>query len=97
MTFLIFKSRCHELTDLNLRLCENVTDAGIEALGSKSSLMSIDTSVTSISDTVSIRLKNEKSDYYLSRLAEKSAIKIHLARNLHGNKAVELQYPESTF
>ncbi|XP_026723811.1 dynein regulatory complex subunit 6 [Athene cunicularia] len=42
--------RCHELTYLNLRYCENVTDAGIEALGNMSSLISIDLSGTSISD-----------------------------------------------
>ncbi|KAM6089687.1 F-box and leucine-rich repeat protein 13 isoform 3-T3 [Theristicus caerulescens] len=42
--------RCHELTYLTLRHCENVTDAGIEALGNMSSLISIDISGTSISD-----------------------------------------------
>ncbi|XP_009863317.1 PREDICTED: F-box/LRR-repeat protein 13 [Apaloderma vittatum] len=42
--------RCHELTYLNLHHCENVTDAGIEALGNMSSLISIDLSGTSISD-----------------------------------------------
>ncbi|GAB0175713.1 dynein regulatory complex subunit 6 [Grus japonensis] len=42
--------RCHELTYLHLRYCENVTDAGIEALGNMSSLISIDISGTSISD-----------------------------------------------
>jgi len=42
------------LTYLNLRHCENVTDAGIEALGSMSSLISIDISGTSISDMVYI-------------------------------------------
>ncbi|KAM6097267.1 LOW QUALITY PROTEIN: F-box and leucine-rich repeat protein 13 [Chlamydotis macqueenii] len=43
--------RCHELTYLNLCYCENVTDAGIEALGNTPSLISIDISGTSISDT----------------------------------------------
>ncbi|KFQ34689.1 F-box/LRR-repeat protein 13, partial [Merops nubicus] len=43
--------RCHELTYLNLHHCENVTDAGIEALRNISSLISIDLSGTSISDT----------------------------------------------
>ncbi|NXD12692.1 DRC6 protein, partial [Nothocercus nigrocapillus] len=42
--------RCHNLTYLNLRYCENVTDTGIEALGNMSSLISIDISGTSISD-----------------------------------------------
>lgn len=48
--------RCHELTYLHLRYCENVTDAGIEALGNMSSLISIDISGTSISDMVYIWL-----------------------------------------
>ncbi|XP_051469925.1 dynein regulatory complex subunit 6 isoform X1 [Apus apus] len=43
--------RCHALTYLSLRYCENVTDAGIEALVDMSSLISIDISGTSISDT----------------------------------------------
>ncbi|KAM6293071.1 LOW QUALITY PROTEIN: F-box and leucine-rich repeat protein 13 [Porphyrio hochstetteri] len=43
--------RCHELTYLNPRYCENVTEAGIRALGLMSSLISIDVSGTSVSDT----------------------------------------------
>uniref|UniRef100_A0A663LS53 F-box and leucine rich repeat protein 13 n=1 Tax=Athene cunicularia TaxID=194338 RepID=A0A663LS53_ATHCN len=55
--------RCHELTYLNLRYCENVTDAGIEALGNMSSLISIDLSGTSISDMVDSRvMKLQKGD-----------------------------------
>ncbi|KFQ29905.1 F-box/LRR-repeat protein 13, partial [Mesitornis unicolor] len=42
--------RCHELTYLSLRYCENVTDTGIEALGNMSSLISIDISGTGVSD-----------------------------------------------
>ncbi|NWX99839.1 DRC6 protein, partial [Nothoprocta ornata] len=42
--------RCHNLTYLNLRYCENVTDTGLEALGNMSSLISIDISGTNISD-----------------------------------------------
>ncbi|XP_062437641.1 F-box and leucine-rich repeat protein 13 isoform X3 [Rhea pennata] len=42
--------RCRNLTYLNLRYCENVTDAGIEALGNMPSLISIDISGTSVSD-----------------------------------------------
>ncbi|KAM6420989.1 LOW QUALITY PROTEIN: F-box and leucine-rich repeat protein 13 [Pluvialis apricaria] len=42
--------RCHELTYLNLRYCENMIDAGTEALGNMSPLISIDISGTSISD-----------------------------------------------
>ncbi|XP_071590100.1 F-box and leucine-rich repeat protein 13 isoform X2 [Heliangelus exortis] len=43
--------RCCALTYLSLRYCGNVTDAGIEALGEMSSLISIDLSGTIISDT----------------------------------------------
>ncbi|XP_029473008.1 dynein regulatory complex subunit 6 isoform X2 [Rhinatrema bivittatum] len=42
--------RCHNLTYLSLRYCENVTDSGIELLGNMRSLISIDLSGTSISD-----------------------------------------------
>ncbi|KAM9205719.1 LOW QUALITY PROTEIN: F-box and leucine-rich repeat protein 13 [Mergus octosetaceus] len=41
---------CHQLTYLNLRHSENITDAGIEALGNMSSLMSTDISAINISD-----------------------------------------------
>ncbi|XP_030411432.1 dynein regulatory complex subunit 6 isoform X2 [Gopherus evgoodei] len=42
--------RCHSLTYLNMRYCESVTDAGIEALGNMTSLISIDISGTTVSD-----------------------------------------------
>ncbi|XP_050781491.1 dynein regulatory complex subunit 6 isoform X4 [Gopherus flavomarginatus] len=42
--------RCHNLTYLNMRYCESVTDAGIEALGNMTSLISIDISGTTVSD-----------------------------------------------
>nr|XP_032634758.1 dynein regulatory complex subunit 6-like isoform X1 [Chelonoidis abingdonii] len=42
--------RCHNLTYLNMRYCESVTDAGIEALGNLTSLISIDISGTTVSD-----------------------------------------------
>nr|XP_014436316.1 dynein regulatory complex subunit 6 isoform X2 [Pelodiscus sinensis] len=42
--------RCHNLTYLNIRYCESVTDGGIEALGYMTSLMSIDISGTTVSD-----------------------------------------------
>ncbi|NXJ96602.1 DRC6 protein, partial [Corythaixoides concolor] len=42
--------RCPELAYLSLHHCENVTDAGIQALGNMLSLISIDISGTSISD-----------------------------------------------
>uniref|UniRef100_A0A452HR94 F-box domain-containing protein n=1 Tax=Gopherus agassizii TaxID=38772 RepID=A0A452HR94_9SAUR len=45
--------RCHNLTYLNMRYCESVTDAGIEALGNMTSLISIDISGTTVSDMVS--------------------------------------------
>uniref|UniRef100_A0A674I7F9 F-box and leucine-rich repeat protein 13 n=2 Tax=Terrapene triunguis TaxID=2587831 RepID=A0A674I7F9_9SAUR len=42
--------RCHNLAYLNMRYCESVTDAGIEALGNMTSLISIDISGTTVSD-----------------------------------------------
>ncbi|XP_067420619.1 F-box and leucine-rich repeat protein 13 [Emydura macquarii macquarii] len=42
--------RCHNLTYLNIRYCESVTDAGIDALGNMTSLISIDISGTTVSD-----------------------------------------------
>ncbi|XP_074873116.1 F-box and leucine-rich repeat protein 13 [Carettochelys insculpta] len=42
--------RCHNLTYLNIRYCESVTDGGIEALGNMTSLISIDISGTAVSD-----------------------------------------------
>lgn len=50
ISLLRISQRCHSLTYLSLRYCENVTDSGIELLGNMDSLISIDLSGTSISD-----------------------------------------------
>ncbi|XP_069484160.1 F-box and leucine-rich repeat protein 13 isoform X2 [Ambystoma mexicanum] len=50
ISLLRISQRCHRLTYLSLRYCENVTDSGIELLGNMDSLISIDISGTSISD-----------------------------------------------
>ncbi|XP_030072401.1 F-box and leucine-rich repeat protein 13 [Microcaecilia unicolor] len=50
ISLLRIAQRCHSLTYLNLRYCENVTDSGIELLGNMQSLISIDLSGTNISD-----------------------------------------------
>ncbi|XP_053320247.1 dynein regulatory complex subunit 6 [Spea bombifrons] len=50
LSLLRIAQKCHNLTFLSLRFCENVTDSGIELLGNMASLISIDLSGTSITD-----------------------------------------------
>ncbi|KAM4748907.1 F-box and leucine-rich repeat protein 13 [Rhinophrynus dorsalis] len=50
LSLLRIAQKCHNLTYLSLRFCENVTDSGIELLGNMASLISIDLSGTSITD-----------------------------------------------
>ncbi|KAM9313239.1 F-box and leucine-rich repeat protein 13 [Gastrophryne carolinensis] len=50
LSLLRIAQKCHNLTFLSLRYCENVTDSGIELLGNMGSLISIDLSGTSITD-----------------------------------------------
>ncbi|KAM8972109.1 F-box and leucine-rich repeat protein 13 [Pelodytes ibericus] len=50
LSLLRIAQKCHNITFLSLRYCENVTDSGIELLGNMASLISIDLSGTSITD-----------------------------------------------
>ncbi|XP_063304225.1 F-box and leucine-rich repeat protein 13 [Pelobates fuscus] len=50
LSLLRIAQKCHNITFLSLRYCENVTDSGIELLGNIASLISIDLSGTSITD-----------------------------------------------
>ncbi|XP_053572511.1 dynein regulatory complex subunit 6 [Bombina bombina] len=50
LSLLRIAQKCHSLTYLSLRFCENVTDSGIELLGNMLLLLSIDLSGTSITD-----------------------------------------------
>ncbi|XP_075455745.1 F-box and leucine-rich repeat protein 13 isoform X2 [Ascaphus truei] len=50
LSLLRIAQKCHNLTYLSLRFCENVTDSGIEVIGNMASLISIDLSGTRITD-----------------------------------------------
>uniref|UniRef100_A0A8C5WH41 F-box and leucine rich repeat protein 13 n=1 Tax=Leptobrachium leishanense TaxID=445787 RepID=A0A8C5WH41_9ANUR len=52
LSLLRIAQKCHNITFLSLRYCENVTDSGIELLGNMALLISIDLSGTSITDQV---------------------------------------------
>eukprot|EP00079_Xenopus_tropicalis_P023226 XP_012815465.1 PREDICTED: F-box/LRR-repeat protein 13 isoform X2 [Xenopus tropicalis] len=50
LSLLRIAQKCHNLTYLSLRYCENLTDSGFELLGNMASLISIDLSGTNITD-----------------------------------------------